>query len=292
MKEVFMKILITGSRGYIGYNLIQYLKTHAPDIELIGLDSTFKELTKNFKTKLSNNHPADIQQINESILEAKLPLDVTHVVHLAGRTGVRASWDAEQLKSYYEANVLSTHRIFKTYSRPPYKKDIPILYATSSSVSELKSPYAMTKAMVEMVAPLTAIGMRFFTVYGGEYPRSDMLYGKALLREIDELTENKRDFTHIDYVCEAIHALLLYGKPDRIYDIGYGNPKTPKEFLEELDILPTTILNSIPMIEKSDESQCTQADPTEIEKILSTKRLRELNEKINQEQEEAYQGEN
>jgi len=86
--------------------------------------------------------------------------------------------------------------------------------------------------------------------------------------------------------------LLLYGKPDRIYDIGYGNPKTPKEFLEVLNILPTTVLNSIPIVENFDESQCIQADPTEIEKILSTKRLRELNEKINQEQEEAYQGEN
>ena len=292
MKELFMKILITGSRGYIGYNLIQYLNTYAPDIELIGLDSTFKELTKNFKTKLSYNHPADIQQINESILEAKLPLDVTHVVHLAGRTGVRASWDAEDLKSYYEANVLSSKRIFGTYRRPPYKKDIPILYATSSSAIELKSPYAMTKAMVEIMAPSSAIGMRFFTVYGGEYPRTDMLYGKALRDGIDELTENKRDFTHVNYVCEAIHALLLYGKSDRIYDIGYGNPKTPKEFLEELDILPTTVLNSIPIVENFDESECTQADPTEIEKILSRKRLRELNEKINQEQEEAYQGEN
>jgi dTDP-glucose 4,6-dehydratase len=287
-----MKILITGSRGYIGYNLIHYLRRHAPDIELIGLDSTFKELSSKSKEKLKDDHKSDILQINDSILEAKLPLDVTHVIHLAGRTGVRRSWDAEQLKSYYEANVLSTHRIFKTYSRPPYKKDIPILYATSSSVSELKSPYAMTKAMVEMVAPLSAIGMRFFTVYGGEYPRSDMLYGKALRNDIDELTENKRDFTHVNYVCEAIHALLLYGKPDRIYDIGYGNPKTPKEFLEGLNILPTTVLNSIPIIEKLDESQCTQADPTEIEKILSRKRLRELNEKVNQEQEEAYQGEN
>jgi nucleoside-diphosphate-sugar epimerase len=110
--------------------------------------------------------------------------------------------------------------------------------------------------------------------------------------DIDELTENKRDFTHVNYVCEAIHALLLYGKPDRIYDIGYGNPKTPKEFLEGLNILPTTVLNSIPIVEKLDESQFTCADSTEIEKILSHKQLRELNEKINKESEEAYQGEN
>ena len=275
-----MKILITGSSGYIGSNLVEYLEKNVQDVEIVGLDS--------FPLLHLFHHPF----IHSTVLDAKLPLDVIHVVHLAGKTGVKPSWNPEEIKSYYEANVLSSKRIFNTYIRPPYKTDIPILYATSSSVDEMKSPYAMTKATVETVAPAMAIGMKFFTVYGGKNPRPDMLYAKALSGDIDELTENKRDFTHINYVCEAIHALLLYGKPDRIYDIGCGNPKTPTEFLEELDILPTTVLNSIPIVENFDESECTQADPTEIEKILSTKRLRELNEKINQEQEEAYQGEN
>ena len=83
MKELFMKILITGSRGYIGYNLIQYLQRHAPEIELIGLDSTFKELSKKSKDKLRHDHILDILHIDDTILEAELPLDVTHVIHLA-----------------------------------------------------------------------------------------------------------------------------------------------------------------------------------------------------------------
>jgi nucleoside-diphosphate-sugar epimerase len=94
-----------------------------------------------------------------------------------------------------------------------------------------------------------------------------MLYGKALNRNIDELTENKRDFTHVDYICESIYSLLICGKSDKIYDIGTGNPKTPKEFLESISSLPTTIINSIPIIQKTDESLSTCADPTEIEKI-------------------------
>ena len=274
MKELFMKILITGSRGYIGYNLIQYLQRHAPEIELIGLDSTFKELSKKSKDKLRHDHILDILHIDDTILEAELPLDVTHVIHLAGKTGVRQSWDAEDLKSYYVDNVLSTQRIFNVYSRPPYKTDIPILYATSSSAIEMKSPYAMTQAMKESIAPSTAIGMRFFTVWGGEYPRHDMLYGKALRDGIDELTENERDFTHIRYVCESIYALILStdttkfsGRKLDIYDIGTGNPRTPKKFLEDIDILPTTVLDTIPIVENEFESQCTKADPTEIEII-------------------------
>ena len=252
-----MKILITGSSGYIGSNLIRYLEKQ-DNVEIIGLDSSDHGIS----------HPF----IHNTVLDAVLPLDVTHVVHLAGKTGVKSSWNPEELKSYYEANVLSSKRIFNTYIRPPYKTDIPILYATSSSVDEMKSPYAMTKATVETVAPAMAIGMKFFTVYGGKNPRPDMLYSKALNDDIDELTETKRDFTHIDYVCEAIHALLLLGKPDRIYDIGTGNPRTPKEFLKDLDILPTTVLETIPVVESLDESQFTCADSTEIEKILFHKR--------------------
>ena len=274
MKELFMKILITGSRGYIGYNLIQYLQRHAPEIELIGLDSTFKELSKKSKDKLRHDHVLDIPHIDDSILEADLPLDVTHVIHLAGRTGVRQSWNAEELKSYYVDNVLSTQRIFNVYTRPPYKTDIPILYSTSSSVKEMKSPYAMTQAMKEAIAPLTAIGMRFFTIWGGEYPRTDMLYGKARAGSLEELTDNKRDFTHIRYVCESIYALLLSTNPEKffgrkldIYDIGTGHPRTPKEFLEDEDILSPTQLNNLPIVKKTDESQITKANPTEIEKI-------------------------
>ena len=244
--------------NWLNKDLVEYLENHEHNVEIIGLDSFFHE----------SPHPF----IDNAILDAELPLDVTHVVHLAGKTGVKPSWDPEEIKSYYEANVLSSKRIFDTYKRPPYKKDIPILYATSSSVDELKSPYAMTKAMVETIAPSSAIGMKFFTVYGGKNPREDMLYAKALKHDIDELTENKRDFTHIDFVCEAIHALLLCGEPDRIYDIGTGNPRTPKEFLEELDILPTTILSSIPIVESLDESQFTCADSSEIEKVLFHKR--------------------
>ena len=144
-----MKILITGSSGYIGSNLVEYLEKYIQNVEIIGLDSA--PCTSTLRSFIHN-----------TILDAKLPLDVTHVVHLAGKTGVMPSWNPEEIKSYYEANVLSSKRIFDTYRRPPYKKDIPILYATSSSVDEMKSPYAMTKAMVETIAPSNAIGMKFF----------------------------------------------------------------------------------------------------------------------------------
>ena len=66
-----MKILITGSSGYIGSNLVEYLEKNVQDVEIIGLDS--------FPLLHLFHHPF----IHSTILDAKLPLDVTHVVHLA-----------------------------------------------------------------------------------------------------------------------------------------------------------------------------------------------------------------
>ena len=257
-----MKILITGSRGYIGYNLVDYLKKMEPETEIIGLDPCSHP---DSRSRHSNQFT-----IHENILDAELPLDIDIVIHLAGKTGVGDSWDPNNIKSYYESNVLASQKIFHTYSRPPYKSDIPILYATSSSVNEMKSPYAMTKAMVESIAPQTAIGMRFFTVYGGKIPRSDMFYSKALNNKVDSITNNKRDFTHVDYVCYAIHALMTLGKQGRIYDIGMGKPQSPREFLNSQNLLTDEY---IPLVQNLSESKETKADPTEIEKILRIYRL-------------------
>ena len=59
----------------------------------------------------------------------------------------------------------------------------------------------------------------------------------------------------------------FFGRKLDIYDIGTGHPRTPKEFLEDEDILSPTQLNNLPIVKKTDESQITKANPTEIEKI-------------------------
>ena len=85
-----MKILITGCRGYIGHNLIEFLTRYESDAQIVGLDSC--------SHTDSRSRTPSISYIPDTIQNAKLPEDVTHVVHLAGRTGVHPSWDSEMLQ--------------------------------------------------------------------------------------------------------------------------------------------------------------------------------------------------
>ena len=72
-----MKFLITGASGFVGQDLIREA----------GLDSQFKALPFSLRKD-------DLTQI---------PQDVTHIVHLAGKTGVPASW--QDPESFYKTNL-------------------------------------------------------------------------------------------------------------------------------------------------------------------------------------------
>ena len=144
-----MKVLITGVKGFIGHHLYNFLSEEGH--EVYGIDNCSG----------LGWEDREVPHKDCDITKDELPhTDANTVVHLAGKAGVRDSWKPKYLKKYYDINVNGTKRIFDTY------KNSKILYASSSSVKDLKSPYAMTKAMCEAMAPSNAIGMRFFTVWG------------------------------------------------------------------------------------------------------------------------------
>ena len=111
-----MKILLTGSEGFIGKNLQSFLKD---EHQLICIDK-----------KLGND-----------LINCDLDYDVDLVIHLAGLSGVRQSLDNPV--DYWTNNVIGSHRIFEKF------KDKKILYASSSTANEpWRNPYAMSKFYV------------------------------------------------------------------------------------------------------------------------------------------------
>ena len=251
-----MKILVTGSAGFIGSALSIELLNKGHNV--IGLDNhnsyydpTLKDVRlarhKNhsnythYKIDISNR--ADIKNIFE---EYKFDC----VVNLAAQAGVRYS--IEDPMAYIDSNLLGFANIIEGCRN---SKVSHLVYASSSSVYGLnqKQPfsahdpvnhplslYAATKKANELMAhsysylyDLPTTGLRFFTVYG-PYDRPDMAlqkFTKAIMCnetiKIYNYGKHKRDFTYIDDVVAGI--IKVIGKPaqsDKFWDNINPDPAT------------------------------------------------------------------
>ncbi len=220
-----MEVLITGDKGFIGSNLVNYLNNY----NIYGID-----------------YPNDV-------LTSVLP-PVDCVIHLAASTGVRSSH--KNPKAYFNNNVKITKRIFDHY------KDTKILFASTSSVHELQSPYSMSKYACELIAPDNVVIMRFFTVWGEQNYRTDMLYGLAMNNQLNYITNHKRDFTHVYDVCRAIKILIEKGIGGETYEVGHGRPITNQAFLKKIGYD-----KELPTKEVTGESIITCADPTKMKEL-------------------------
>ena len=234
------KIIVTGSCGFVGYNLINSLNH---DVEVIGIDSLnnaydnkLKKLRlenlnnlKNFKyLQLDFSNNIDIHK-NESIFN-----NCDALIHLGARAGVRQSFNDPE--KYLMDNTLGTTNL----SLQVKDKAIPkFIIASTSSIygdtgeqlavenkDELFYPpsvYASTKSFGEILAKNiledtnTHIQIpRFFTVYG-PYGRPDMsilrfihwiISGEKLILYGDG--NQKRSFTYIDDIVKGLLALIDY----------------------------------------------------------------------------------
>ena len=197
-----MKILMTGSEGFIGSNL--------------------RNTDYHF-------HCLDIKS-GKDIMTCELP-DVDVVIHLAGLSGVRDSLDRPT--DYWINNVIATQRIFDRY------KDKRILYASSSTAYEpWRNPYAMSKHYMETIAPHNALAMRFTTVYGPG-AREQMLIPKILKDDVSYINvDHSRDFIHVEDILTAIGFLIINKPPKKrkVIDIGTGISYNLLDILSHLNI--------------------------------------------------------
>lgn len=189
-----MRVLLTGHKGFIG----SYLHTRLEDNgwEVIGID---------------------IKEGGQDLMTCELPSNIDLVIHLAGKSGVRESM--KDPAGYWINNVEVSKRLFERYTRTR------ILYASSSSMYEPElNPYAASKYIVEEAACRHSnnLGMRFHTVYSDK-PRQGMFMQKLLDNELEYVTTHRRDFIHIEDLCDAIE-LLIENEIGGYTDIGTGDP--------------------------------------------------------------------
>lgn len=259
-----MKIIITGSSGFIGFHISKKLlenghKVHGYDSMNSYYDVTLKKARLNILKKYKNfsftkNNLENKIELQKSFAKIKPNI----VIHLAAQAGVRYS--IEKPEVYLNSNVIGSFNVIEVSHKFKVKH---LIMASSSSVyganksvpfkeidkTETQlSIYAATKKANESMAhaysnlwkiPITVL--RFFTVYG-PWGRPDM----ALFKFTKRILENKkidiynngkmyRDFTYIDDIVNGIE-LLIKNSPKVNQKSKYKNDSLS-------DVAPFRILN-------------------------------------------------
>lgn len=258
------KIIVTGSCGFIGFNLINILDKN---IQVIGVDSLndaydsrFKQLRLKNLENLQNFkfYQMDLSNFNALNNNSHIFENCDAVIHLGARAGVRQSFlDPEK---YLMDNTLGTTNLslkVKEYQIPQ------ILIASTSSIygdtgkklavenkDELFNPpsvYASTKSFGETLAKniledtSTIIKIsRFFTVYG-PFGRPDM----SILRFIHWIASGqdviiygdgnqRRSFTYISDIVDGVLELIKY-KENGTFNFGSNQTWSLNEVIELIE---------------------------------------------------------
>ena len=228
-----MKVLVTGSAGFIGsYVVIKLLERGDTVFGIDNHNDYYDPALKEARLDRFKNHK-NYKHLRVSLEDKSKLLEYfdTHrpdrVINLAAQAGVRYSLTNPH--AYIDANIqgfiniLEACRHFEckhlTYasSSSVYGGNTKLPFSEHDSVDHPVSLYAATKKANELMAHtyshlygLPTTGLRFFTVYG-PWGRPDMalfLFTKAILerRPIDVYNhgEMTRDFTFIDDIVEGI----------------------------------------------------------------------------------------
>lgn len=262
------KVLVTGSSGFIGSNLVMRLLNDHRDFDIVGIDNmndyydvSLKEYRLNKIKKLNKNFEfikgdiSDRDFINN--IFDKYNFDV--VINLAAQAGVRYS--LENPDAYITSNIIGFYNLLEAIRNHPvehfifassssvYGGNTKIPFSTDDKVDHPVSLYAATKKSDELLAytyshlfNIKATGLRFFTVYGPA-GRPDMAYfsftNKLLNNEkiiIFNYGKCERDFTYIDDIVEGIVRIIDKGPIDNynIYNIGNNHPENLMDFVYTL----------------------------------------------------------
>ncbi|HXU99445.1 MAG TPA: NAD-dependent epimerase/dehydratase family protein [Caulobacteraceae bacterium] len=233
-----MRLLITGTAGFIGFHLARRLLADGHDV--LGIDG----LTPYYDVELKIDRHNLLEQFPRFkkhifmleempvLLRAARDFEPQAVIHLAAQAGVRYS--VENPRAYVESNLVGTFNILELARELKVQH---LLLASTSSVyggnesmpfretdrtAFPVSLYAATKGASELLShsyshlwniPTTAF--RFFTVYG-PWGRPDM----ALFRFVEAMLKGEaievynggamgRDFTYVDDLVEAVVRLLV-----------------------------------------------------------------------------------
>lgn len=240
-----MNILVTGGAGFIGTNLIKNLLKQGHQVTSID----------NYSTGLKGNHlkHKNVIYIESDIYDYDWRNEIYDLVfHMAAVARIQPSFEVPL--QYFNTNANATMQIAEHCS----KNKIPIIYAGSSShhSGRYKNPYTFSKDIGEEALKLFSECYdlnysiaRFYNVYGphqlteGGYTT---LIGrwinnikKGLPCEIYGDGEQRRDFTHVDDIVDALIKIMdSKSFSGKVYELGRGKNISVNEVAKMFEINP------------------------------------------------------
>ena len=229
-----MKILITGGAGFVGTNLIKTFKSQTPEAELYVID--------NYSTGYKYNEQKGVKYYNHNIETSKASRQIESIkpdiiYHLAALARIQPSFNRPN--PTFDANMMGTQRVLE-YARI---NKTPVVYAGSSSThgGVYKNPYTFAKwvgeelcKMYSKVYDVPTIITRFYNVYGDYMIPGNSAYSTVIQIFNEQYKSNKpltitgdgeqrRDFTHVLDICDALISCLDHPElKGEFFELGRG----------------------------------------------------------------------
>lgn len=242
-------ILVTGSAGFIGSNLVKRLFKDVKGATIVGIDNMNDYYDVSLKEyRLKELDAAKPEGVNYQFIKGDIADKATIdgifeqykpavVVNLAAQAGVRYS--ITNPDAYIQSNLIGFYNILEACRNNPvehlvyassssvYGSNKKVPYSTDDKVDNPVSLYAATKKSNELMAHaysklynIPSTGLRFFTVYGPA-GRPDMAYFgftnklvKGDTIQIFNFGNCMRDFTFVDDIVEGV-VRIMQGAPEK-----------------------------------------------------------------------------
>jgi UDP-glucose 4-epimerase len=241
-----MQIIVTGGAGFIGTNLCKKLVELGHEVTSIDNYSTGKKENYIEGVRYEN---FDIRNIHDYKWIYNEHPDI--IFHMAAIARIQPSF--EQPKKYFTTNANGSLEIVDYCA----KNNVPLIYAGSSShhSGKFKNPYTFSKDVGEEIVKLyqehyslKASIVRFYNVYG-PYQLTEGGYTTLIGRWLNNIEKGidceiygdgnqRRDFTHVDDIVDALIRIQKQQAYNNNFELGRGKNHSVNEIAKILNITP------------------------------------------------------
>ncbi|RYZ42895.1 MAG: dTDP-glucose 4,6-dehydratase [Myxococcaceae bacterium] len=254
-----MNVLVTGGCGFIGSNLVKYLRRERPDWNIVNLDKltyagnleTLADLEGDPKHVFVRGDIGNRELVEHLLVQHSIDA----VMHLAAESHVDRSILGPEI--FVTTNVLGTQQLLESCRARGVKRFLMVstdeVYGslgptgafTESSPLQPSSPYSASKTGSDLIAlayhhtfKMDVVVTRCSNNYGRyQFPEKliplmvvNALHDKPLPVYGDGA--NVRDWLHVEDHCQGLLVALERGKAGEVYNIGGGSERRNIEIVK------------------------------------------------------------